>query len=43
MLSASSGASDQVCRVSMDTSFHGGSNGTIGGHVRLRGAEIFLV
>ncbi len=25
----------RVCGVSMDASFHGGSNETIGGHVRL--------
>jgi hypothetical protein len=30
----------RVCGVSMDTSFHGGSNETIGGHVRLRQPEL---
>ncbi len=30
----------RVCGVSMDTSFHGGSNGTISGYVQLRRPEI---
>jgi hypothetical protein len=30
---------DRVCEVSMDASFHGSSNETIGGRVRLRQPE----
>ncbi len=30
----------RVCGVSMNTSFHGGSNETIGGRVRLRWPEL---
>jgi hypothetical protein len=32
----------RVCGVSMNTSFHGGSNETIGGRVRLRRPELLL-
>jgi hypothetical protein len=43
MMSAASGASDQGVKGVYEHVFHGDSNGTIGGHVRLLGAEILLV